>query len=260
MASASVMRVVEREAFLYSRMWRGFAVSTLITPILFLAAMGGGLGGLIDERTGGVGGLPYLDFVVPGLMAGSAMQVAVASSLWPVMLGTTWGRSYHGMTASPISPAGVFGGHVLWLTIRAIAAALVFLAASTAAGGVSSWWGVVSVLGAGLTALAFAAPVTAFTATQETDQAFPLIFRLGVMPLFLFSGTFFPVSQLPGWLETAAWLSPLWHGVELCRAATTGTWSSLGLGRAVVHVVVLLAVAAAGWWWGSRTMTRKLAP
>ena len=73
-----------------------------------------------------------------------------------------------------------------------------------------------------LTALAFAAPLTAFAATQETDFRFPVIMRLGVIPLFLFSGTFFPISQLPGWLQPFCWLSPLWHGVQLCRGATTG--------------------------------------
>lgn len=256
---ASLFRVVEREAFVYRRMWRGSAVSTLVTPVLFLAGIGVGLGGLVDERSGAVEGLPYLDFVVPGLLAGSAMQLGVFSSLWPVMIGTTWSRTYHGMTSSPISAASVYGGHVVWITVRALMAATVFLALSALFGGVPSWWGLLAVVFAGLTAAAFAAPVTAFTGKQDSDQAFPVVVRLGVMPLFLFSGTFFPVSQLPGWLEGAAWLSPLWHGVELCRAATTGSWGRLGPGRVVVHVAALLLVAAAGAWWGTRTFDRKLA-
>jgi lipooligosaccharide transport system permease protein len=79
--------------------------------------------------------------------------------------------------------------------------------------------------------------------------------RLGVMPLFLFSGTFFPVSQLPAGLQALAVISPLWHGVELCRGATTG---SIGVGAAVVHVAVLAACVAAGWQWGARSFTRRL--
>ena len=76
------------------------------------------------------------------------------------------------------------------------------------------------------------------------------------MPLFLFSGTFFPVSELPAGLRAASAVSPLWHGVELCRAATTG---SAEWGAVVVHVAVLAGCVAAGWWWGTRTFTRKLA-
>jgi lipooligosaccharide transport system permease protein len=108
-----------------------------------------------------------------------------------------------------------------------------------------------------LCAVAFAAPISAFTATQETDVAFPLIIRLGVMPLFLFSGTFFPVRQLPDALEPLALASPLWHAVELCRSATTGVFepSSAGL-----HVAVLAAFTAAGCLWGTRTFPRRLTP
>jgi lipooligosaccharide transport system permease protein len=107
-----------------------------------------------------------------------------------------------------------------------------------------------------LCAAAFAAPLTAFAGSQETATRFPLIMRIGVMPLFLLSGTFFPVSQLPDALRPLSVLSPLWHGVELCRGATTG---SIDLLPAVGHVAVLAACVAGGWLWGTRTFTRKLA-
>jgi lipooligosaccharide transport system permease protein len=87
-------------------------------------------------------------------------------------------------------------------------------------------------------------------------MTFPLILRLGIVPLFLFSGTFFPVDELPAGLRAASAVSPLWHGVELCRAATTG---SVEWGAAAVHVAVLVGCIGAGWWWGRRTFTRKLA-
>ena len=108
---------------------------------------------------------------------------------------------------------------------------------------------------AALCATAFAAPLTAFSATQETDARFPVILRIGIMPLFLFSGTFFPVSQLPEALQRLAWLSPLWHGVELCRGAMTG---SIDFFPALAHVAVLGACVVAGWYWGTRSFTKKL--
>jgi len=108
-----------------------------------------------------------------------------------------------------------------------------------------------------LGALAFAAPLCAFSAVQDTDIPFPIVFRLVVVPMFLFSGTFFPVDQLPNWLEPVARITPLWHSVELCRGATTG---SLSLGAALVHIGFLSACVAGGCWYGVRAFREKLAP
>jgi lipooligosaccharide transport system permease protein len=108
-----------------------------------------------------------------------------------------------------------------------------------------------------LGAVSIAAPLAAFSATQNSDAGFAPIFRLVVFPLFLFSGTFFPVSLLPDWGQGLVVLSPLWHSVELCRAATTGRgvgWVDLG------HVAALVACIATGAVWGRRTFTRRLTP
>jgi lipooligosaccharide transport system permease protein len=115
---------------------------------------------------------------------------------------------------------------------------------------------VLAIPAAGLCATAFCALLSAFAATQSNDISFGVIIRLVIMPLFLFSGTFFPVSQLPGWLEAAARFSPLWHAVELCRAATVG---SAELGATLVHVAVLIGLIVVGWLWGTRSFTAKLA-
>jgi lipooligosaccharide transport system permease protein len=142
-------------------------------------------------------------------------------------------------------------------TTRASIGAAAFLLIATILGAVSSPWAIAAIPAAGLCAAAFAAPLTAFTATQDTDLQFPVIMRIVVMPLFLFSGTFFPVAQLPLGLRIAARFSPLWHGVELCRAATTGT---LALGAAAIHVSVLVGCIVFGAAWGHRTFTRRLTP
>jgi lipooligosaccharide transport system permease protein len=249
------LRVVEREARVFRRLWRGSVFTGLVSPILYLAAMGVGLGGLVDAGSGHLEGVNYLAFVTPGLLAASAMQGAAGESLWPVMAGTKWSRFFHGVVATPVRPSDLYVGFVLWTAVRAAIFSTGFLAVGAVLGGVPSPWGALALPAAVLGATAFAAPLTAFSATQDIDLAFPLIMRLGVIPLFLFSGTFFPVSQLPGWLQPVAALSPLWHAVQLCRSATTGTFRP---GPALVHVAVLVAFIAAGAAWGVRTFTRRL--
>jgi lipooligosaccharide transport system permease protein len=249
-------RVVEHQVAVFRRFWRTSLTFYVLNPLLFVGAMGVGLGGLVEERTGNVGGVPYLTFVAAGLLAASAMLGATAESLWPIMAGTKWVRTFHAMVATPLRPADVYTGIVTWTAARAAVGASIFLAVAALLGAVPSPWGIAAVPATALCAAAFAAPLTAFAASQETDARFPLIMRLGVMPLFLFSGTFFPTSQLPDALRALAVLSPLWHAVELCRGATTG---SIDLWPAVGHVVVLTACVGAGWLWGTRTFTRKLA-
>ncbi|KAA0234287.1 MAG: hypothetical protein JJLCMIEE_02524 [Acidimicrobiales bacterium] len=256
-ALTMVGRVVERQSRVYRRVWRGSVFSAFLAPLMFLAAIGLGLGGLVDKSSGEVDGLSYLVFVTPGLLAASVMQTATGESLWPIMAGTKWLRTFHGMLATPLGVAAIFGGHVTWVAIRIILSSSVFLAVAALLGGVVSAWAPLAIPAAVLTAVAFAAPLSAYAATQDTDLTFGPIMRLVVQPLFLFSGTFFPVEQLPSWLQPLAALSPLWHGVELCRAATTGQGSAPAI---LVHVLVLLAVIAAGSAVGVRTFKRRLAP
>lgn len=254
--TSDIGRVLEREAWVFRRMWRGTVFSSFVAPLLFLTALGMGLGGLVDERAGTVEGVRYLVFLTPGMLAGQAMQIGGQSSLWPVMMGHTWMRYFHGIVATPVSARGLYGGFISWIGVRTAISSAVFLVVAALFGGVPSWWAVLAVPAAVLTALSFAAPFAAYAGGVETDLAFPLIVRLFVMPLYLFSETFFPLEQLPPWLRSAAWISPLWHGVQLCRAATTGVVPSWG--RLVVHVAVLVAVIAVAAVWGGRRFTAKL--
>ncbi|MGQ0824253.1 MAG: ABC transporter permease [Actinomycetota bacterium] len=253
---AATTKVVERELQLFKRLWRGYAFSTFLSPILYLAAMGVGLGDLIDENTASVGGLSYLDFVAPGLLVASAVQLAAPESLWPVMGGMKWMGQFHGMVATPITPADVYTGFVAWTVLRTVAGSAVFLVTAAFLGGVPSGWGVVAILAAGLTAAAFSAVFAAYAATCRDDQSFPLIMRVVILPLFLFSGTFFPVEQLPDALEALAFLSPLWHGVEFARSATTGDFDAV----VVINVLVLVACIIGGYAWGIRSFAKRLAP
>src|SRR5690606_29079779 len=236
-----LLRVAEREARVWARFWHTAALTGLLMPLLFLGAMGVGLGGLIDERQSDVEGVSYLVFVAPGILAASALQAAAGHSLWPVMAGIKWVRNFHAAAATPLSPGQVYGGYLAWLAVRSTFNAALFVAVAAALGAVPSWWGVLAAPAAALGGLAFAAPLTAYSAGRDSDLSFSVIMRIAVVPMFLFSGTFFPVARLPDWLEPVARATPLWHAVELCRGATTG---SLPLAAAAGHTAFLVGVVA----------------
>ncbi len=249
------LRAFERELRIYKRMWRGSVFTAFVAPTLYLAAMGLGLGSLVDESTGEVEGLSYLVFVTPGLLVATAMQLAAADTLWPILGGLKWLRTFHGQAATPLGPGDILTGVLAFTGFRALLSGTVFLVVAGILGGLLAWTAPLAIFAAVLTALAFAAPFAAFASTQETDVGFSIVMRLVVLPLFLFSGTFFPVSQLPDWLQPVAWLSPLWHGVELARAATTGHGEAAML---VAHTVILCAVILVGWRIGVGTFTTRL--
>ena len=254
--SALVLRALERELLVYARTWRGSAFSSFVQPLLFLGAMGLGLGGLIDDGGGDAAGLDYLVFVAPGLLVASALLMASAESMWPVMGGVKWMGQFNSMVATAMTPGDVYGGLVLSTAVRAAVSAVPFLAVTVLLGGATSWLAPVAVLPAVLLAVATAAVLTAYSVAKESDATFPLVMRLGVMPMFLFSGTFFPIDQLPELLRPLVWLSPLWHAVEPARDATTGAfgWSSVG------HLSVLVALAAVATPWGIARFERRLTP
>src|SRR5262245_31804758 len=240
----------------YRRTWRGTAYSSVLSPLLYLGAMGVGLGTLVDKHgTSGLGGVRYLAFLAPGLLAAQAMQTAMGESTYPVLASVKWLKTYQAAAASPLRPPDLFTGHLLFTGMRLAMNSAVFLVAMAAFGAVSSPWALASLPVAVLTGLAFAAPVEAFAVTREKDQGFAMLFRFGMIPLFLFSGTFFPVTQLPGWLQPVAYATPLWHGVALCRALNLGT---ADLGQVAIDVAYLAAVTTAGLLAGHRSYRRRL--
>jgi lipooligosaccharide transport system permease protein len=240
----------------YRRTWRGSIYSSVLSPLLYLGAMGVGLGTLVDAHgTASLGGLSYLAFLAPGLLAAAAMQAAVEESTYPVLGSVKWRRTYYAAAASPLRPADLFHGHLLFTSMRLAMNSAIFLAVMAAFGTVASPWALAALPAAVLTGLAFAAPIEAWVITVTKDTSLTLIFRFGLIPLFLFSGTFFPVTQLPAWLRPLAYVTPLWHGVALCRSLTLGTAT---LGGALVHVTYLTALAAVSVAAGNRTYRRRL--
>ncbi|HEY7970877.1 MAG TPA: ABC transporter permease [Candidatus Limnocylindrales bacterium] len=257
---AVMTRVVEHRALQYRRTFRASIFTSFLSPVLFLAAMGLGLGTYVNQSgsaSQALGGLTYLQFLAPGLLAATAMQSAAFEATFPIMGGLTWQRTFHAMYATPIGPRDIVLGNVVWIAIRLTMISAIFTAVMTLFGAVASPLIVLAIPAAVLTGLAFATPIAAFSATQRTPEKFNALFRFGITPLFLFSGTFFPISNLPAFLQPIAWLSPLWHGVELTRGLALGTIADAPL-IALIHVAVLVTLTGLGLAWAYRTVEARL--
>lgn len=251
-------RVLEHRALQYRRTFRASIFGSFITPALFLAAMGLGLGGYVSQGASTLlGGASYLQFLAPGLLAASLMQTASFESMFPIMGGMQWNRIFHAMYSTPIRPRDIVLGNIAWVAIRLTMVGTVFAVVIVLFGAAGSPLIVLAVPAGVLTGLAFATPVMAFAATQRRPDRFNYLFRFGLTPLFLFSGTFFPITVLPPLLQPVAWLSPLWHGADLCRLLMLGTIGDAPL-LALAHVAVLSALAIGGALVGFRTFHDRL--
>jgi lipooligosaccharide transport system permease protein len=240
----------------YRRIWRSSVWSSVLGPLFYLGALGFGLGTLVDRHgTASLGGVSYLTFVAPAILASSAMSTAMGEATWPVFGSVKWNKIYIAAQASPLRPADVFRGHLMFMTMRIAMNAALVTAFIWAFGATRSAWVALAWPAAALTGLAFAAPIAAWAVTVKTDFSLVYLYRFVMVPLMLFSGTFFPLSQLPGWLRPLAYATPLWHGVDLCRMLSLG---HVALPRALIHVAYLTALSAAGIWAGARTYRRRL--
>ena len=255
--SERVAAVAAHHLLVARRTWKGSVVGRFLSPLFFLLAMGLGLGALVDERAGGVDGLPYLRFVVPGIIAMQAMTTAFGESTYAVMGYVKWNQMYSAMLSTPLRVREVLLGHLLVVAGQLAFASCAFVLVAAPFGAFGSPWVVLAVPVAVLTGMAFAVPMFALAARLDTDSGFSIVFRFVMTPLMLFSGTFFPVEQLPAWMQPAAWVTPLWHGVVLCREASEGVapgWATSG------HVGVLVLYVAVGWVLARRGLARRLLP
>jgi len=256
-SSSRTFRAFQCWLTVYRRIWRSSVWSSVLGPVFYLGAMGFGLGSLVNKHgTASLGGVSYLAFVAPAILASSAMNTGMQEASWPVFGSLKWNKIYIGAQASPLRPEDIFRGHLMFMTMRLAMNAAVTIVFMWAFGAVRSAWVVVAWPVAVLTGVAFAAPIAAFAVLGKNELSFVYIFRFGMMPLMLFSGTFFPLSQLPEGLRAVAYATPLWHGVALCRALSLG--SGLSLLGALGHVAYLAVLAAIGIWAAGRTYRRRL--
>lgn len=250
----SLWHFLEHQFRRYRSTWRATIISGLVSPMLFLGTIGFGLGSQIDD-TSTLGTLDYASFVGPGVLAGAAMIQGASLGLWPTLGAIKWEGTYQAALTTPLTAGELATGHVLWIGFRVLVGSTLYVVILTLFGISSSWLAIFAPLIACCTGMAFGAVVSAFAATQERDNAFGLISRVVISPLFLFSGAFFPTSQLPAGVEWIAALVPVSHGVELCRNLITG---QANVGTELRHLAVLLAWLVAGWLLALRTFTRRL--
>jgi lipooligosaccharide transport system permease protein len=254
---AGASRLFDYWAIVYRRTWKGSVVSSFVTPLFYVLAMGVLLGGFIEGDPAKLeGATSYLAFVAPGMIAAQAMTTAFGETTYPVMGMIKWHKTYFGMIATPLGISDVILSHLGFVVFRIATTCAVFIAVMAPFGVFSSVPGVIGAFFVQLLiGLAFATPIYAFSAGLKDESAFALVYRLGMLPLFLFSGAFFPVSNLDPWMEALARATPLWHGVDLTRMLTLGDvdWS-----MAAVHVAYLVVLALAGWFWAVRRLTKRM--
>lgn len=238
-----ILRVLEGHLVAYRHTWRGSAFTTFVNPVLFLSAMGVGLGSLVD-RGGQLGPVSYLTFYASGLLAAQAMQTGVGDAAYPVMAGFKWTKTYHTALSTPIAPRDLMFGQAAYILLRVSLASTVFAVVASLFGAFGVGVGLAAVPVVVLCGLSYAFPVMAFTGAIERETALAGLFRFGLVPMFLLSGTFFPIDQLPAWLQVLARIVPLWHAIELIRGITMALSPAWPWPAHVAYLAVWLVVGA----------------
>ena len=237
---------------------KGYAGDALFqsfgNPLIYLFALGVGLASLVPQ---GVGDVSYLQFVAPALMATAAMTVTSNETSYPIMMGFKWNPIFYGMNASPITGGQIVSGMMIHIALRAFVTVAIYFGIIVLFGAVPSALGWLSIGSATLTGMAIGVLISTYTSTIEEDRGqMAMLQRFGIMPLFLFSGTFFPLEQLPVWLQPLGWASPLWHGTELGRVLTYGATEPIWL--TVTHVGYLTTLLVVGLWATRKHFVRRL--
>jgi lipooligosaccharide transport system permease protein len=220
---------------------------------MFLSAMGLGLGSMVNAGRS-FGGVDYLAFFATGILASSAMQSGVFSATYPILSKIMWQRNYEAMLASPLSVRDIVLGEIGWGAVTLAQLSIPFFAVMAVMGIFDSWTAVFAIPVVILVGLSCAGPVFAYTATLQTDEAYTWIFRFIVTPLFLLSGTFFPIKELPLWGQVVAQATPLFHGVELVRQLTIYDLEI----SALWHLAYLVALFAISLRFAIRNLERRL--
>jgi lipooligosaccharide transport system permease protein len=234
-------RIVERNYLVYRRSWLVF-VTGMLEPILYLLSIGVGVGGLVGDFTlGGGKRVGYVEFVAPAMLAASSMNGALFDATYNIFFRMKYAKLYDAMLATPLRPSDVARGEITWALLRGATYSAVFVVVMLTMGLVRSWWMLLALPSTLLIGFAFAGAGMALTTYMRSWQDFEFV-QLAIMPMFLFSATFFPITAFDGVLRWVVEATPLYRGVVLCRELTTGelSWAS------AVSVVYLLLMGLAG--------------
>ena len=214
---AGAARYWLRNSVVFRRTWLLAFVAWFIEPVIYLIAMGIGLGKYLET----VGGLKYINFIAPGLLAVSAMYGATFETTWGAYFKMDELRVYDACVATPLTYEDVAVGEALWGTTRASAYGTAFAIVAVPFGVFRSWWGILTIPALFLIGANFALLGLTFTYLITRVDYLSYYWTLFMTPMFMFAGVFFPLNQLPGWLQTVAWFMPLHHGTEMMRALMT---------------------------------------
>lgn len=246
-------RLLERNFLVYRRAWM-IIFSGFFEPLFYLFSIGVGLGSLVGEVVGPGGKtVEYAAFVAPALLGSSAMNGAIYESTFNIFFKLKYGKIYDAILSTPMQPADIAVGEITWSLIRGAIYAAGFLVVMAVMGFMPSWWGILALPAATLIGFAFGACGMAATTFMRSWQDFDLV-GLVVLPLFLFSGTFYPLSVYPPAFQILTRFSPLYHSVEIIRALTLGAfdWSLAG------HIAFLLGMGGLGVAVASRRLGKLL--
>ncbi|WP_031516228.1 ABC transporter permease [Desulfofalx alkaliphila] len=244
------LKVLWRNIVVFKKTWLTSVTFYFVEPMLYLTAMGLGLGAFVGE----INGTPYIQFIAPGIIATSAMWVAASESTYGSFVKMQYQKTYHAMVATPLNIEEVVAGEILYATFKAIVYGTIILLVITAFGLVASPWALLTPLVLVLAGLIFALLGMIWTGLVAKIDSFSFFFTLVITPMFLFSGIFFPLDSLPGIVQIAAWFLPLYHVVELLRSLAFG---EVGL-FLLAHVGVLLFTIVILYPFPKRLIKNKL--
>ncbi|MEY3614544.1 MAG: hypothetical protein RL718_778 [Actinomycetota bacterium] len=240
-------RVAEYRFYSMSK-WMGSVLAFgLGNPILYLISVGLGIGALVDANTGGGGilGVPYIQFVAPALLASAAIQGVMDEVTFPTMDGFVWDKLFFAINATSVSARQIADGVMIVALGRGLFTTLMYLGVLLAFGAVPLTSVIPLLLSSMLAAWGWSSVMLAITARLERDEGyFALIGRFVIAPMFLFSGTFYPLEQMPIYLQPLGWVSPLWHSVQLGRHLSYGM--ELADGMFFVHLGYLAIMGIVG--------------
>jgi lipooligosaccharide transport system permease protein len=232
------LAVFLRNARVFSKLWRGALLPTFLDPFLYLLALGFGLGTYIAQ----INGIPYKEFIAPGLIASAAMWSSAFETTYNVYFRMNELRLYDNVLSTPVEAQDVVAGDLAWSAARATIYGIVVLGVIAIFGLVSSWWALAIPIFVVLGAICFSVIGYTFTTLIPKIDLYSYFFTLFITPMFLFSGLFFPFNQLPDWVHVVAWFMPLYHLVEITRGLATGPefWSVVGNSTWLVALSALL--------------------
>ena len=253
---ASSAMYAGRPQVLLERGWLAFRSSTwvpiftgFVEPVLFLLAFGYGMGSLVGDISTGSSSINYTMFIAPGLLATSAMNGAIYDSTWNVFFKLNESKLYKTMLSTPLGPMDIALGEITWALLRGLVYSIGFLTVVTVLGLTPSFWAVLAIPAASLVAFGFASFGMAITSFFKTYQQMGFV-NFVLLPMTLFSGSLYPISVYPDWLEKIIMALPLWHGIELVRAFWFGNISS----GVLLHILYFLVMIIIGLFVTSRRL------